>query len=168
MTSALFCMASSKIDALQHVTLWFVQTTKSLISLQNESEFAEFFRNDTIQVASVTDLSWSQAPEKRREDSVTSKMRHEPKIERASQELAYCTVTVSSRQYYVAGRRHRCFEKITRRIIVWVGDGALRPTAADRPWASCTFRTGNAGTLSFLSGLFLHKTCSKRPGEENK
>ena len=36
-------------------------------------------------------------------------------------------------------------------------DGALRPTAVDRPWASCTFQTGNSCTSSFLSGLFLRK-----------
>ena len=44
------------------------------------------------------------------------------------------------------------------RIIVWVRDGALRPTAVDRPWASNTFQTGNSGTSYFLSGRFLHKT----------
>ena len=68
-------------------------------------------------------------------------------------------------------------------------------TLLHRPWASCTFQTGNSCTLYFLSGRFLHKimldkilwkalqsgralflwedyyivkSCSKRPGEENK
>ena len=48
-------------------------------------------------------------------------------------------------------------EQMTCRIIVWVRDGALRPTAVDRPWASCTFQTGNSCTSSFLSGRFLRK-----------
>ena len=46
---------------------------------------------------------------------------------------------------------------MTCRIIVWVRDGALRPTAVYRPWASCTFQTGNSCTSYFLSGRFLHK-----------
>ena len=46
---------------------------------------------------------------------------------------------------------------MTCRIIVWVRDGALRPTAVDRPWTSCSFQTGNSCTSSFLSGRFLHK-----------
>ena len=48
-------------------------------------------------------------------------------------------------------------QQMTCRIIVWVRDGALRPTAVDRPWASCTFQTGNSCTSSFLFGRFLHK-----------
>ena len=46
---------------------------------------------------------------------------------------------------------------MTCRIIVWVRDGALRPTVVYRPWASCTFQTGNSCTSYFLSGCFLHK-----------
>ena len=41
---------------------------------------------------------------------------------------------------------------------VWVRGGALRPTAVDWPWASCTFQRENSCTSSFLSGHFLHKT----------
>ena len=46
---------------------------------------------------------------------------------------------------------------MTCRIIVWVRDVALRPTAVDRPWTSCTFQTGNSCTSSFLSAGFLLK-----------
>ena len=35
------------------------------------------------------------------------------------------------------------------------GHCGRRPTAVDRPWASCTFQTGNSCTSSFLSGRFL-------------
>ena len=35
--------------------------------------------------------------------------------------------------------------------------GTRRGIAVDRPWASCTFQTGNSYTSSFLSGRFLHK-----------
>ena len=46
---------------------------------------------------------------------------------------------------------------MTCRILVWVRDGALQPTAVYRPWASCTFQTRNSCTSYFLSGRFLHK-----------
>ena len=59
---------------------------------------------------------------------------------------------------------------MTCRIIVWVRDGALRPTAVDRPWASCTFQTGNSCSSSFLSGRFLQKIMLQkaRRGKRNK
>ena len=60
---------------------------------------------------------------------------------------------------------------MTCRIIVRVRDGALRPTAVYRPWASCTFKTGNSCTSYFLSGRFLHKIMlqtARRGKEKNR
>ena len=60
----------------------------------------------------VTGDSWSQGPERRQEDSRTSKDVSRPGIEPGSQKLASrsCAITARPPQHDTTGRRHRAFD----------------------------------------------------------
>ena len=84
---------------------------------------------------------WSPGPERRQEDSGTSKDVSRPRIELGSQELASCAITARPPQHDTTGARHRAFDVFQGSCYTILLPSARHPARASKP-SSATSVTG--------------------------
>ena len=100
--------------------------------------------------------SWSPGPERRQEDSGTSKDVSRPRIELGSQELASCAITAGPPQHDTTVPRHRAFDVFQGSCYTILLPSARHPARASKPFSatSCNRRETWVEEYCSLWGMY--------------